>query len=432
MEKYLEATLGRNLADIEDELELEKTDFWYSDDVHDAGTVNYDDLEINEPEASTLPRVDIALSKNYLLSKEYSDCHISLSNCEGYSLSKEPAQIRIRGNWTAAYEKKPFKIKFISGQGLFGSSPDKSWALLANYMDGTQIHNYVAYDLYDYLTDGEKFTPIYRYVDLYINDVYIGVYALTDQISVGKDRVDINDKVGMSPAETDYLVEQDYRLGEQEPEGEDVYWFWSRYNNITYSVKSPANLGKRDLDYMRDYIDTVYVLAKLGEYEKVDSLIDIDSFIDYFMTEDIIRNPDVAKASVFMCKRAGEKMEFPCIWDCDLTFGGLGIKAEGVICQYNYLYSALMEMPEFRARYLDSFFERKDGIREHMDQKIEEAYETYGNELANEYYNWEQDNTEFMLPEMCGLEDYREEIDMMKEWLDTQLTNLEYNYAAMY
>ncbi len=46
---------------------------------------------------------------------------ITTSNCKAdFVLLDIPAEIRIRGNYTADYSKKPFQIKFTEKENLFG------------------------------------------------------------------------------------------------------------------------------------------------------------------------------------------------------------------------------------------------------------------------------------------------------------------------
>ena len=81
--------------------------------------------------------------------------------------------------------------------------------------------------------------------------------------------------------------------------------------------------------------------------------------------------------------------------------------------------------------YIDSFFEKKEDLKAHMMEKIDDICTLYGDDFANEYYNWEIYNTEFMIPEMNGLADYNEEIDMMKWWISEQFDSLEMQYTYM-
>ena len=54
------------------------------------------------------------------------------------------AQIRVRGNSTAIFPKKPYRIKLDKKTSLFGYKKSKNYVLLADYLDGSKMHNYSA------------------------------------------------------------------------------------------------------------------------------------------------------------------------------------------------------------------------------------------------------------------------------------------------
>lgn len=116
--------------------------------------------------AESLPRINITTADgkndwattcrifdmNDLTSKDdrpYYSCKISVDNCEeDYGLTNVVAQIKIRGNYTANYPKKPFRIKFDKKQKMLGLNNDakcKSWVLLADYKDMTLERNSTAF-----------------------------------------------------------------------------------------------------------------------------------------------------------------------------------------------------------------------------------------------------------------------------------------------
>lgn len=316
---------------------------------------------------------------------------------------------------------------------MFGQAMEKTWVLLANYTDDTLIHDYIAYDLYRYLSPDSAFVPMSQFVDLYINNVYIGVYMLTDQISADTSRINIRELAGYEPEKSDYLIEQEFRLQTQEKEGENIDWFWSRYNSITYKVHVPEEgISHAQLEYIRDYTDKLYLLILHKDWERVEQLIDVDSFITYFMVEDMLREGDVQKASNFYMKRAGGKLTVATIWDCDFTFGSGGSwYPVGSVNRSNYLFDALMEIPEFRERYLEAFYDCKDDAYNRILNQIDLISSQYHDEFENDYFNWEIDN-EWVIDEMKGLDSYDEQIERMKWWIEAQFMNLEDQYMNDY
>ena len=95
-------------------------------------------------------------------------------------------QIRGRGNSTWGLNKKPYRIKFLKKQRLLGSEKAnaKSWTLLANAADKTLIRNALASAYSEF--SALPFSPSYKFVDLVLNDTYMGCYQISDQIDIKK------------------------------------------------------------------------------------------------------------------------------------------------------------------------------------------------------------------------------------------------------
>lgn len=100
-------------------------------------------------------------------------------------------QLRIRGNTTANYEKKPYQFKLEDKTALVGHDEARSWALLANYIDHSLLRNSLALSLSEAV--GLPSVPECAPADVYLNNVYMGSYLLCETVSVGKGRVDIAD-----------------------------------------------------------------------------------------------------------------------------------------------------------------------------------------------------------------------------------------------
>ena len=121
----------------------------------------------------------------------------SLSNCdEKFQFTDAAGYMKVRGNQTAGWSKKGFKIKFDKGQtflGLNGNKKFKEWVLLADAKDttlsrtalGLYVSRAVAQD--DPQVWASDFTP----VNVYLNDQYWGFYYLAEQKEAKTGRVSI-------------------------------------------------------------------------------------------------------------------------------------------------------------------------------------------------------------------------------------------------
>ena len=120
---------------------------------------------------------------------DYVGAKISVTGCEDkYRMNGIEAEVKVRGNYTLDYDKKPIRIKFTKKQGMLGlngGNKFKSWVLLADYKDLSLSHNSVAYYLGNVLlgSDGLYCTD-FRTVEVYINGRYWGVYILAEQQEV--------------------------------------------------------------------------------------------------------------------------------------------------------------------------------------------------------------------------------------------------------
>ena len=121
----------------------------------------------------------------------------TLSNCDSkFALDNVKGGLKVRGNQTAGWAKKGFRIKFDKATnvlGLNGEQKYKKWILLADAKDTTLIRT--AAGLYlskGVVSDGDKvwvseFTP----VTVYLNDDYWGLYYLCEQKEVKTGRVNL-------------------------------------------------------------------------------------------------------------------------------------------------------------------------------------------------------------------------------------------------
>ncbi|MFT3952212.1 MAG: CotH kinase family protein [Oscillospiraceae bacterium] len=387
---------------------------------------------------STLPRVDIVTDDaDYTLGMEaYTDATVSVSNAAGNDVTAQAAGVRLRGNSTAEPWKKPLRIKFDQQVSMFGRNAERSWTLLANSYDKTLLHNVIAYDLYAYLSPAGTFSSVCVPVDVYVNGGYQGVYTLCDQIETGSGRVDINPVPATDPAQTDFLIEQDYRAyytgGDTGDEGEG--WFWMNTVNECFAVKSPDPDGgdnAAQTAYIKDFMDQTYAVILTKNWDEIQARIDVDSFINGFMAAEIIKSQDISQSSAYFYKTAGGKLKFGPLWDCDLSMGcgDTGAADADFVAEKNFLFAALMDVPEFRAQYTTRFAAVREDVLAHMLAKITALIDADGASFTNDYHNWER-NFNWCSDEVKALGSYNEQVAYMKSWLEKRMNWLAQEYAA--
>ena len=228
--------------------------------------------------------------------------------------------IKGRGNTTWTAPKKPYALKLDEKSEILQMPKHKRWVLLANYLDRTLMRNHIAF----YLAQSEgislEWTPRGRFVEVVFNGKHRGSYYLCEQIKIDENRVNIHEN---EPEDIDggYLLEWDVAYDE-------VNKFRTPVFDFPVMLKEPdeEDLTPAQFDFIQEYIcQTEKVLtqdnfAESGLYKE---RIDIDTFIDYWIINEVTGNGESNwPKSVYMYKDMGGKLKAGPIWDYDYaTFG---------------------------------------------------------------------------------------------------------------
>lgn len=262
-------------------------------------------------------------------------------------------QLRIRGNSTVKYDKKAFQLKLENKASLFGMEEDKTWILLANFIDKSLMRNMIGLRLAEQI--GLPFTPQYQPVDLWLNNEYQGCYLLCEKVEFGTGRVDV---------EKGYLLEvyQDVSTNTDEA----TFTLPSGWGMI---IKEPSNYTPEDVAYVKAYFTKVdEALSDPKGWSKLKELVDGESLVKKYILDEFLANFDGGVGSqFFVLDTSGEKPMAYCgpVWDYDNILGITKVMGEpGAFYvakrweEYS-LYQRLWQMSGFRDRaricYRDEF-----------------------------------------------------------------------------
>ena len=135
----------------------------------------------------------------------------TITNCDDtYKKTEIPGTMKVRGNQTAGWSKKGFRIKFDSKLNLLGLNKGnkyKKWVLLADAKDTALVRTalglYVAKGVCK--DDDQVWVSDFTPVSVYLNDEYWGFYYLCEQKEVKDGRVRLQE-----PSETTTSVNIGY------------------------------------------------------------------------------------------------------------------------------------------------------------------------------------------------------------------------------
>ncbi|MBR2944412.1 MAG: CotH kinase family protein [Clostridia bacterium] len=307
---------------------------------------------------SNLPRIDIEADGKIDSKDEYVDCIINVSNTDDeYEINDASAKIKGRGNTTWKYPKKPYRIKFDTKVSLFGNEENKSWVLLAMYNDFSLSKDALAFSLGASLENGD-YVPSYEYVEVYLNGIYQGLYLLTEHINENEGRTNVKYDFDEDDTEVPFIVELDaYAELDGGVLGEDYF----KIGDLFYTVKYPDKTERytdEQFKYIEGYIKKVHSLCykKNVTIDELSQYIDIESFIDYYLMQEIMIQADIDYKSVYMYKSIDGKLKMGPLWDYDWALDGPSLlfwldyelKPEEYVTKGTWFYGLLNGAPEFK------------------------------------------------------------------------------------
>ena len=209
--------------------------------------------------ADTLPTMYIATSTGNMRTvnsdKTYKeDADYEILEADGTENALGKCWINLRGNWTREPVKKPYALHLKGVKSLLGMEAEKDWNLLANWYDVSGLNNMMA------LTTGREiglsYTPDSRFVNLYLNGQYAGVYQLTQKVDVKDGTVHIRNLEKENPDEEGSRSSGDisggYLLELGKLYGDEVSYFTSRLQDI--HIRSPKYATDDEMSYIENYI----------------------------------------------------------------------------------------------------------------------------------------------------------------------------------
>lgn len=252
---------------------------------------------------------------------DYVDCTVSIDHPDDKWDFEGTGRIRGRGNSTWLwYDKKPYRIKLDEKASIIGLAADKDWVLLANFRDPTYLMNTFVFELGH--TMGLPYTNHTRFVEVTLNGDYIGLYQLTEQVEQGGNRVDVDDVEGV-------LIALDVDDGPYESPGATDN-FWSDVYGMPVCVKFPEDIDlsgiRKDFAELESAILAIRqnkgnAAAIKASMDKVRELLDVKSFIDYLIIQELTYNVELAAPrSMYMHKDKGGKWVMGPLWDFDAGF----------------------------------------------------------------------------------------------------------------
>lgn len=336
----------------------------------------------------------------------YEECSVTLKDTDGsVLLDSADADVKVRGNWTTSYEKKPLRIKFSEKQnmlGLNGGAEMKNWVLLAGYKDGSLLRDKTALSISrEILGEDGLYASDAQLVEVEINQQYWGVYLLAELQQANPDRVDITEpEKDYTGTDIGYFIEFDGYFANEDPLQQFTVDFAGnaplipfdgnggsdrtmtclregpkdKRQDIGFTIKSDIN-SQEQHDFIRNYVSNVYKIMYAAAYkdeafqfspdyssiflttditpqQAVENVVDVQSLADIYIISEVTCDADIYWSSFFMdvdlSPEGSKKLTFEAPWDFDSSMGNkdrcadsTGFYAANIVPDVNGVYETI-------------------------------------------------------------------------------------------
>lgn len=232
--------------------------------------------------------------------------------------------IEIRGSSTQTLPKKQYSLTTLKADNtsnnnvsVFGMPSENDWILNGLGFDPSLVRDYLSYymsrQLGNYATKTE-------FCEVVINGDYKGLYVFQEKIKSNENRVNVL-KIEVTD-NTLPNITGGYITKADKTTGGDPVAFWMDETKFVHDLPKPENATPEQTQYIEAEFnrmqDHAYDDDLIDGYR---TIIDVPSFVDFMLVNELSSNADVYQSSTFFHKDRGGKLRAGPVWDFNQGFG---------------------------------------------------------------------------------------------------------------
>lgn len=373
-------------------------------------------------------------------------------------------------------------------QSLFGFPEEEDWILMGhvvnqsdNYIfDRTLMYHHVGYEISRQI---DKYASRTQFVELELNGEYMGIYVFMEKLKRDNDRIDI---ARLDPGEIDeenitggYILKIDKASGgdlnlnqpleyfennwDDDARYQEDFSFRSNYDvfgnlidfppfdapyhanqyletYFLYEYPGADGIAPEQKSYIQNYINEFELALLTDDFDAGErtytNYIDVSSFIDYFLINELCRNVDAYRLSTFLTKDKGEKLAMGPVWDMNIGFdNGDRVPMDNWVINYNqfvdrdpwmmpFWWPRLLEDAQFRAGVKSRWNQLRSGAlsTSNLQSIVNQTanYLTSNGAVDRNYNKWTISTPVDYNSSVASLNNFLRE---RSEWMDAEIAN---------
>jgi hypothetical protein len=355
-------------------------------------------------------------------------------------------RIKYRGSTSLTFPKKSYTLETQDSLGqnlnvsLIDMPSENDWVLHGPFSDKSLMRNVVIYELAQKMG---WYAPRTKYCELLLDSSYQGIYVLTEKIKEDAHRVNIatvtpNDTIG------DELT-GGYMILVDRWDGDGWLSNFTPYVYFEYYEPQDDEILPVQKEYIKNYINHFeYLLDSLTvwDQELLDTTINLQSFYDYFILNELAKNVDAYRLSTYMFKDKDSndgRLTLGPVWDYNIAFGNCEYFDGFLTSGYIYSDSIYFDNAIFWFRKLMEFEPFQDSLKCRWEQLRNSILHIDSISASIDSIQWFLDDPkernfmkwnilgQYVWPNYFVGETYAEEVGYLKEWIEARLEWLDNN-----
>lgn len=315
--------------------------------------------------------------------------------------------------------------------------------------------------IYELSRDLGRYASRTKFVDLKLNSSSKGTYVFMEKLKRDANRIDINKLKDTENSGEDltggYIIkidkDNDYQNNSFESKISPRNATAGQTIKFVYDTPKPNEITAQQKTYIQNYIHEFEEVLNSDNFKDPNigyqKYINVDSFVDFFLLNEISNNVDGYRLSTWLVKDKNEKLAMGPIWDFNLAFGNADYCSGGETNVWAYRFNnrcngdfwlipfwweRLMEDPNFRNKIKTRWNELKTThlSANNMISKVDK-YQELLSKSGSAKKNFELWNVLGMYVwsnKFIG-NTWEEEINYLKDWINNRYTWLDTNINSL-
>ncbi|NLA76167.1 MAG: spore coat protein CotH, partial [Deltaproteobacteria bacterium] len=311
------------------------------------------------------------------------------------------AGIKYRGHSSySTFDKKQYRIEFRQGYGeqaaknypVMGMAPASDWVLNNPFLDRSLIRNRL---LYSVSRELNVWSPDTRFCEVFLDGEYQGVYLMVEPVTNDEGRLNLA-RFGLISGQTAYIVRRERPGTEDNPIS--TYGSQNGYTSHELSIGFPTRrfLTERQRRWIENDISRFERVLYSDQFDDPESgyaaYIDVDSFVDYYIINELSINNDAGELSTYVYKDLGGKLR-KAVWDFNNAFGNTQWEPANFekfyVAESNW-YDRLFRDKAFTDAVISRYRELRRGVlsEENLLRLVYENVEYLGEAIDRNFAIW--------------------------------------------